>query len=471
MLVGILIGAIVSGIIVAAIVIIVMRRNTQKEVERTKELVSANAVGEQTRLQTELSNSNKRIGELNDEAENLKSENKSLTDEITQLKIDLKSANTRLEEQSAQNQRWIQDHEKQVQDQLNLMREQFTNTSQALLKERQNDFAKSNTENMGNIMAPLQTELKNLRVQLTETKTASDKNISSLEGALKNMMDQSKAIGQNADKLADALKNRGKVHGDWGEQVLANILKDSGLREGTEFSCQESFKGEKGNELRPDVVVNCADGSRIIIDSKVSLTAYADYNGAENDEQRTAAIKANYESVVSHVKELASKQYQRYVENSIKYVMMFIPNEGSYILATNYKSELTMEAFKSGVIILNPTNLMLALHLVLQTWHNSRQEDNCKKIIDCADKMYDKFVTFSESYSRLGSQFETAKRTYDAAMAQLSSGKGNLIKQMDSLRELGLTTTKRISTRASKSLSETSDQPEDNTEAQDVASD
>jgi len=448
-----------------------MRRNTQKEVERTKELVSANAVGEQTRLQTELSNSNKRIGELNDEAENLKSENKSLTDEITQLKIDLKSANTRLEEQSAQNQRWIQDHEKQVQDQLNLMREQFTNTSQALLKERQNDFAKSNTENMGNIMAPLQTELKNLRVQLTETKTASDKNISSLEGALKNMMDQSKAIGQNADKLADALKNRGKVHGDWGEQVLANILKDSGLREGTEFSCQESFKGEKGNELRPDVVVNCADGSRIIIDSKVSLTAYADYNGAENDEQRTAAIKANYESVVSHVKELASKQYQRYVENSIKYVMMFIPNEGSYILATNYKSELTMEAFKSGVIILNPTNLMLALHLVLQTWHNSRQEDNCKKIIDCADKMYDKFVTFSESYSRLGSQFETAKRTYDAAMAQLSSGKGNLIKQMDSLRELGLTTTKRISSRASKSLSETSDQPENNTEAQDVASD
>lgn len=147
---------------------------------------------------------------------------------------------------------------------------------------------------------------------------------------------------------------------------------------------------------------------------------------------------------------------------------MFIPNEGSYILATNHKPSLSMDAFRMGVIILNPTNLMLALHLVLQTWHNSRQEDNCKNIINAANNMYDKFVSFADSYNLLGNQLDTAKRTYDKAMGQLQTGNANLLKQMDSLRNLGVNTTKRIKSREPKSLTqniesiETTETPADN---------
>ena len=152
---------------------------------------------------------------------------------------------------------------------------------------------------------------------------------------------------------------------------------------------------------------------------------------------------------------------------------MFIPNEGSYILATNYKSSLSMEAFRMGVIILNPTNLMLALHLVLQTWHNSRQEDNCQNIINAANNMYDKFVTFADNYNTLGNQLDTVKRTYDKAMGQLQTGNANLLKQMDSLRNMGVNTTKRIKTREPKSLTQNAESVEIqelpiDTEAQDL---
>ena len=453
MLIGIIIGIVIAGI-AAAIIIVMLKNNAKKDLEQTKEIMSANAAAEHSRLETELNNTNRRISDLTAENNSLKDEKKSLQTQNTNLKISLQEANTRLEEQNDKNEQLKAEREEQQKQQMELLRQQFENTSRTMLQQRQAEFAKANSENMGNIVTPLRNELENMRKQLSEAKSANDKNISSLEGALKNMIEQSQAIGKNADNLADALKNRGKVHGDWGEQVLANILSESGLREGTEFSCQESFKGEKGNELRPDVVVNCADGSRIIIDSKVSLTAYSEYNGAENEEQRKAAIKANYESVINHVKELANKEYPKYVENSIKYVMMFIPNEGSYILATNYKSELSMEAFRMGVIILNPTNLMLALHLVLQTWHNSRQEDNCKNIINAANSMYDKFVSFADSYNTLGNQLETARRTYDKAMGQLQTGNANLLKQMDSLRNLGVNTTKRIKSREPKSLTQ-----------------
>lgn len=472
MLIGIIIGIVIAGI-AAAIIIVMLKNNAKKDLEQTKELMSANAAAEHSRLETELNNSNRRISDLTAENNSLKDEKKSLQTQNTNLQISLQEANTRLEEQNDKNEQLKAEREEQQKQQMELLRQQFENTSRTMLQQRQEEFAKANSENMGNIVTPLRNELENMRKQLSEAKSANDKNISSLEGALKNMIEQSQAIGKNADNLADALKNRGKVHGDWGEQVLANILSSSGLREGIEFSCQESFKGEKGNELRPDVVVNCADGSRIIIDSKVSLTAYSDYNGAENEEERKATIKANYESVFNHVKELAAKNYPKYVDNSIKYVMMFIPNEGSYILATNYKSSLSMEAFRMGVIILNPTNLMLALHLVLQTWHNSRQEDNCQNIINAANNMYDKFVTFADNYNTLGNQLDTVKRTYDKAMGQLQTGNANLLKQMDSLRNMGVNTTKRIKTREPKSLTQNAESVEIqelpiDTEAQDL---
>ena len=264
---------------------------------------------------------------------------------------------------------------------------------------------------------------------------------------MREMQKQTQQISQEATNRADALKNRGKVHGDWGEQVLSEILSNSGLREGIEYNCQESFKGDKGNELRPDVVVTCADGKRIIIDSKVSLTAYTDALGAENEEERTAAVRMNYDSVKKHVKELANKQYPKFVPDSMNYVLLFIPNEGAYVMAMNYDHAIAQEAFRMGVIIVNPTNLMLTLNLVVQTWQNTRQEDNCKKILEAANGMYDKVLGLVDTCNTLGSQLDTAQSTYRRAMTQLSEGTGNVLRRVMGLKDMGITSTKRLRSR------------------------
>lgn len=335
--------------------------------------------------------------------------------------------------------------------QMQLLREQFETASQRLLKQRAEELQKANTDSVGGIVNPLHDELEKMRKLITDTKTDSDKSISSLEGALATMVRQSQQLGKDATNLADALKNRGKVHGDWGEQVLENILQDSGMREGYEYVSQASFKGEQGRELRPDVVVNCADGARIIIDSKVSLTAYTNYVGAENEIERVDAIKQNHQSILKHIKELSEKNYPKYVEGSIPYSLMFIPNEGSYILAMNYDPSLGNKAFKQGVILLNPTNLMMALFLVLQTWRNTQQEDNCRKIIEVATGLYDKFVGLYSTCDTLGNQLATVNTTYKKVLTQLNDGSGNIVGRVERLIELGVPSAKRIQRKTNRS--------------------
>lgn len=331
-----------------------------------------------------------------------------------------------------------------------LMLQMQTNT-QEMLRQRQDELGKANSESVGQLLNPLRQELQNVQQLMKDTRSANEKSTSSLEGALREMQKQTMQIGQDANNLADALKNRGKVHGDWGEQVLADILAGSGLREGTEYVCQQSFKGAQGNELRPDVVVNCADGKRVIIDSKVSLTAYADALGAENNIDRDSAVKRNYESVKKHVRELADKQYPKYVEGAMNYVLMFIPNEGAYVMAMNYNHALSQEAFRNGVIIVNPTNLMLTLYLVLQTWQNTRQEDNCKQILEMANSLYDKVIGLTDTCLKLGNQLDTARNTYRTAMGQLSEGNGNVLKRIENLKEYGVTGTRKLKSRKSTS--------------------
>jgi DNA recombination protein RmuC len=277
-----------------------------------------------------------------------------------------------------------------------------------------------------------------------ETKSGTDKTITELGATIKTVMDRSEQMSKDTQNLAEALKNRGKVQGDWGEQVLENILRDSGLRKGEEYFVQYSTKDEEHNDKRPDIVVNCADGTKIVIDSKVSLTAYTEYVGAESDEERKAAIKANRESIWNHVKELAEKDYSKIVPQSMPMVLMFVPNEGSYILALNDDPQIGQKAFNKGVLIINPTNLMLALKLILQTWRNTRQEESCLKIIDAAKKIYEKYCIFSETMNDVGKQLGQAQKTYEKAVGQMKDGKGNLSGYINGLIELGVQSTKSI---------------------------
>lgn len=325
--------------------------------------------------------------------------------------------------------------------QLELLSAKFEASSQQLLKQRQEELGQANSESIGRLIDPLQKEMENVRKLMSDTRSANEKSNSSLEGALRQMVQQTENVGRQADNLAEALKNKGKVHGDWGEQVLEDILRGSGLREGEEFTCQESFKTKKG-ELRPDVVINCADGKRIIVDSKVSLTAYADALGAATEEERLDAIKRNCESVKKHVKELAEKDYPKYVDGSMRYVLMFVPNEGAYVMAMNHDRSLAQDTFRKGVIIVNPTNLMLTLNLVLQTWQQTRQENNCREILEKANKMYEKIIGIVDACTLLGNQLTTVRGTYSTLSKRISEGDGNLLGQAEELRVLGVTSTK-----------------------------
>lgn len=325
---------------------------------------------------------------------------------------------------------------------LSAMKSQFEAVSARLLKDRSEEFKGENREHMEAFTKPLMKELDNMREMLGRAKEGNDKNIAELNGAIKTMVEQSRKLGIDAENLADALKNRGKVQGDWGEVVLANILSDSGLRENLEYFTQKSYTDENGRELRPDVVVKCSDGSNVIVDSKVSLTAYTDYVSAENDEAREAACKENLASIVKHVDELANKNYPKVVPHAVPYVLMFVPNEGSYILAVNKDPAIAQKAYRKGVLIINPTNLMLALNLILLTWQNTRQEENCVNIMKTAEGLYEKFCGFTDNFVKVGRQLSVAQTTYADALAQLKDGKGNILSRFEAMKQLGITSTK-----------------------------
>ncbi len=327
---------------------------------------------------------------------------------------------------------------------LKLAREQMRIQFEKELEVRSENFKKQNAEQMTLVVGPLQKELESLRTLVNDSKAEQTKNTTALEASIKAVFEHDKERDKTTQSLADALKNRGKVQGDWGEQVLENILADSGLREGVEYKKQVSVKAEEGNTERPDVVVYAADGTNIIIDSKVSLTAYTDYVGAENDEERKAAIKANYDSIWTHVCELSDKQYYKTVTGAMPIVLMFVPNEGSYILAMNKDPQLGTKAYKKGVLIINPTNLMVVLRLMFLTWQNTRQEKNNRDILQAAAKIYEKYSTFAEGYVTLGNQIRTVNNSYEEGVKRLTEGRGNLSKQLQDLLKYGVTTTKQI---------------------------
>ena len=332
-------------------------------------------------------------------------------------------------------------------EQIALLKEEVKTSTAEVLRVRQEELKSTNREEVGKIIDPLHKEIERMERLLAENKEGNDKNTSSLEGQIRAMMMQSDKLGREANNLAEAMKHRGKVHGDFSEMVLEEILENSGLQRNFQFFTQQSYKGEHGNELRPDVVVKCPgqDGGEgvIIVDSKCSLTAWSDYVGAETDEQREEAKRRNLLSVKQHIKELADKNYTKYVPSAMKYALMFIPNEGAYVLALNSDNMLNQEAFRQGVILVNPTSLMMVLFLVWQSWQSTHQEDNCRAILEAAADMCDKMTGVVDTFTTLGNQFDTATRTYERAMGQLSEGRGNLLGKMESLKSLGVVATKR----------------------------
>ncbi len=419
----------------------------------------------------ELERSNKECDQLRGEVDMLRGENQNCGGRIADLEVERARLEERLEslrpivereegqrkeiaELSAEIAR-LNEKIRQEGEQRSAMRREseqnFKELASAILEEKTKIFKENNEQRLGEILAPFKANLDDLQKKIDDCYTNEISEVKSLRSSLKELTELNTTISREARELTEALRGNSKVQGDWGEMILRQILEKSGLEEGVNFTVQATTNedgskivGEENNQLRPDVIFHLPEGKHIVIDSKVSLTAYVNYVNATSEEERQKALSAHLQSVVGHVKELTGKQYQRYVKDAADFVMMFIPNEGAYMAAMNADPDLWDRAYQQHVVVLSPTHLISVLKLMYQLWTRDKQTKNALKIAEETGKLYDKLCGFVESFSEVGNALQKASKSYDKAYGQLSSGPGNVLKKADDIKALGIKTAKQL---------------------------
>lgn len=321
-----------------------------------------------------------------------------------------------------------------------------------ILKDSTASLMQQNQSQVSQLLSPLKDDIERFRKQVTDCYTAESRERFSLQQRIKELVNASDNIGKEAKELATALRGNSKTQGDWGEFILESILEQSGLKEGVQFFPQltsddgvTTLRDATGRGLRPDVVVRYPGNRSLVIDSKVSLTAYVNYANAETDAEREASLKAHVASVARHVTELADKKYQDYIgDQKLDFVMMFIPNEAAYAAAITADNNLWQKAFDKRVLLVSPVQLVASLRIVKQIWNQDSQTRNAIEIAERSGQLYDKFVAFIEDMEKIGKTIESTRSAYNAAMNKLKDGRGNMVKRAEDLRSLGIKATKRL---------------------------
>lgn len=329
------------------------------------------------------------------------------------------------------------------------LRDSFRAVASDILKERTADLDKRTEETL----KPLREDLKTFGEQVNKTYQEEARERFSLKDSIEKLILRSQEISDETTSLTRALRGDNKVQGDWGELILERILDQSGLIRGEHYFVQETLRDEAGSVittgenrggLRPDVIVRYPNKGAIVIDSKVSLSAYARYVAAETEEERAQALKEHLLSLRKHINELSGKRYEEYTEGSPNFVMLFIPNEPAYTIALAHDPTLWEEAYRKNVVLINGTNLIAALRMAQDMWQRDSQQRNVMQIVDEAGKLYDKFATFAETFLKIESKLEDAQKAFGDAKGQLRDGRGDLLGRFDKLKTLGAKTKKSL---------------------------
>ena len=339
---------------------------------------------------------------------------------------------------------------------LDQMRHEFRNMASEALQKNSELFNRQSQERLEAMLRPFDKDLKQFREKVESYYGEESKQRFSLQENIKSLVEANRRISEEAVNLTRAIAgtNNNKFQGDWGETILEQILENSGLIEGEQWEHQVTLRDEKGGAalndetlrtMKPDVIVHFPGKRDIIIDSKVSLKAYMEYLAAEDEAVRAMHLKEHVASVRRHIDELAGKRYDKYNINSLDYVMLFIPNEPSYFVAMEADNGLWNYAYKKGIVLISPSNLISTLFVVNSLWTRERQQRDVQRIVDTANAIYDKFVNFTDNFGKIETALEKAQEAYTEAFKQLKTGKGNISKRLSELKEMGLlTTTKQL---------------------------
>ena len=335
---------------------------------------------------------------------------------------------------------------------LEQMKTEFKAMAGEALEKNSEMLSRQSQEKLSNILTPFNNDLKQFREKVESYYSEENKQRFSLQENIKNLVEANNSITREAVNLTNAISGtaNNKFQGDWGETILEQILENSGLVKGQQWELQVTLRDEKGgvafNEetdraMKPDVIVHFPGKRDIIIDSKVSLKAYKAYISAEDDTTRAIALKEHVASVRRHIAELSRKRYDKYNIHSLDYVMLFIPNEPSYFMAMDADNSLWNYAYKKGIVLISPSNLISTLFVVNSLWTRERQQRDVQKIVDTANLLYDKFVNFTDNFRKIETSLDKAHEAYNDAFKQLKTGNGSIAKKLDELKQHGLLTT------------------------------
>jgi DNA recombination protein RmuC len=322
---------------------------------------------------------------------------------------------------------------------------EFKELSNQIFEDKTQKLNYTNKEHIEMLLKPFREQITDFSIQSREQFIHEEKERYLLKDEILRLKEMSLQLSEDAINLTNALKGDNKMQGNWGEMVLEKILEDSGLRLGKEYEVQVSLKSLDAQIFRPDVVLHMPQNRDVIIDAKVSLVAYERYMKEENEEEKQKFLKEHLNSIKSHIKNLSEKNYEKLDGiNTLDYVLLFIPIESAFMLALKSDTEFFKDAYNLNILIVSPSTLLVTLKTIEHIWRTQKQQENAIKIVNEAEAMYDKLLLFVDEMHKLGSTLQKAQESYQISMNRLSSGKGNVIKRVENMVELGLNPKKKI---------------------------